>query len=262
MENLEKFKEWTIKTKKFPRDMNEILLERYLKTCEDDLVKAQNLLEHNLMLRKEGPQLFTNRDIMSEEIQTAMSVTKLTAFPKLTSENYRIFMTRIDPDPTHFDYLQSIRSALMLYDACDVMYDDEENKTIASGYIFIVDAKGMSFQHSMKAMKHFSTARLYTRYVQEAVPFVIKKMHVFNSSWVLDRMFKLFRPFIKKEIYEMINFHTEGPHLMTNYLPKEFLPSDYGGDLQPIDEIHKDFIKKIEGKREYLMNDDNWKLLQ
>lgn len=50
------------------------LLLRYLKVNDNDVEKAQKLLEYNLTLRKSAPQLFTNRDFFSDEIQNAKNM--------------------------------------------------------------------------------------------------------------------------------------------------------------------------------------------
>lgn len=47
-----------------------VLLQRYLKVSDNKLADAFALLKDGLELRKRSPDLFTNRDLMSKEIQT------------------------------------------------------------------------------------------------------------------------------------------------------------------------------------------------
>jgi hypothetical protein len=49
-------------------------LMRFLKVCDNDLTKAQELLMFNYKLRSSAPNLFTKRDIKAEEIQTAADI--------------------------------------------------------------------------------------------------------------------------------------------------------------------------------------------
>lgn len=51
---------------------DDILLQRYLKVYDNgDLRKSQDLLKFNLDIRKTGPQIFKNRDILSDKTQVA-----------------------------------------------------------------------------------------------------------------------------------------------------------------------------------------------
>lgn len=51
-----------------------MVLLRFLKTENDDLEKAQKLLDFCLRMRAENPLFFTNRDFLSPEIQNALNV--------------------------------------------------------------------------------------------------------------------------------------------------------------------------------------------
>lgn len=53
---------------------DDALLQRFLKVNDNNVKKAQELLEYNLRSRQKAPQLFTNRDILAEEIQIAADV--------------------------------------------------------------------------------------------------------------------------------------------------------------------------------------------
>ena len=50
------------------------LLQRYFKVCSNDSSKALDLYKSNLALRKEGPQLFTDRDVLSDQIQNISKI--------------------------------------------------------------------------------------------------------------------------------------------------------------------------------------------
>lgn len=51
--------------------IDQVLLERYLQINFNNVDNAIRLLKHNLVMRQKAPYLFENRDIMSNEIQTA-----------------------------------------------------------------------------------------------------------------------------------------------------------------------------------------------
>jgi len=73
-------------------------------------------------------------------------------------------------------------------------------------------------------------------------------------------MFALIRPFLNKELLEVIYFHTQGLESLYEHVPKALLPTELGGVLGPVNEIYQKFLKFVVSKREYLMNDYNWKI--
>lgn len=77
----------------------------------------------------------------------------------------------------------------------------------------------------------------------------IKKLHFVNMSSVFERIFTLIRPLMKKEIIDVLHFHRGGLESLYEHVPKGLLPSEYEGDLGPIKNIHKDFMKLVEAKR-------------
>lgn len=139
--------------------------------------------------------------------------------------------------------------ALMMFDARFTEYDDPSAEKIASGECFIIDSKGTSFRHFLNMVKNVTTVRLYMKYIQEAAPFNIKKVHFINCSYVMDKMFALIRPLLNKELLQVIYFHTQGLESLYEHIPKALLPTDLGGELGDIREIYQQFQKMVVSKR-------------
>lgn len=71
----------------------------------------------------------------------------------------------------------------------------------------------------------------------------------------------IIKPFLNKEVLESLKVHTTFESLH-DYIPKELLPNEYGGDDYSLEEIHpqiKAWLEEDE-RREYLLNDENWKI--
>lgn len=174
--------------------------------------------------------------------------------PKLTKDKLQVTIGGFnDTDPNKFYYPDCIRLALMLFDTRFCSYDDEENKVIADGDIVVMDMQGMSFRHFFKVVAHLPTAKTYMHFLQEAAPLEIKQVNVVNPSAVIDRMFTLFRPFMKKEILDVLAFHRTLDTLHER-VGKEYLPAKFGGTCDiDLDDSYENYIKKIEDFR-YVSN--------
>lgn len=101
----------------------------------------------------------------------------------------------------------------------------------------------------MKAVTHLMTAKVYMKFLQEAVPMKIVESHIINPSAVVHRMFSLFKPFIKQELLDSFFFHQDLESLYKR-IPRELLPVEWGGNKEiSIEEVRKDYLKKMERNR-------------
>jgi hypothetical protein len=172
---------------------------------------------------------------------------------------------------------------LMMLDARYAMHDGD-NK-LADADILVIDLRGYNFKHFLNAARHVKTIFLYFKYIQESVPVATTAAHILNPSWVVDKFMALIRPMLKKEVAESFRFHSQGLESLHEFVPKEILPSEYGGDLGSINDLHADWMKEFENKRwefdfeigidkvmtlwsnyfnfrDYLMEESNWRITE
>lgn len=71
---LEKFIEWIDNHEELPKNLDRILLVRYLKASRFDLERAKNLLYKSLKFRTANPLIFTQRDPHSKEMQQIVEI--------------------------------------------------------------------------------------------------------------------------------------------------------------------------------------------
>lgn len=163
----------------------------------------------------------------------------------------------MDHDPDHYDVVENIKMFFMF---SDIRYITLDTIGLTEGEIGIMDFKGFSFRHFLKFVRNFSSIRLYLKYVQEAVPFRIHQNHFVNCSTALTKIINLIRPFVKREVFDVMHFHTSGFESLYEHVPREDLPFEYGGSAGKIDDFFKDWLAIVEKQREYLNDDLNWKL--
>lgn len=76
------------------------------------------------------------------------------------------------------------------------------------------------------------------------------------------KLIALVRPFLRKELFDVMHFHSSGYETLYEYIPKNMLPNEYGGNAGKLDEIHKKSLELVERQKEYLKDDKNWQLLE
>ncbi|KAL7036726.1 hypothetical protein ACKWTF_008912 [Chironomus riparius] len=245
---LKELKEWIRSYGKFPENIPDVLLERFLKVCDNDLNQTKDLMLLNYKLRSSAPNLFTKRDITSKEMQAACEVLRFCPMPKLTKDKKLVTIGGFNNlDPNAFNYADCIKMALMVFDTRFCSYDDPEKNEIATGEIVIMDMKGLTFRHFWKVLRNLMTAKFYMQYLQEAAPIRISQVNIVNPSPVIDKLFSLIKPFMKKETLDVLRFHNQGIETLLERVGLENLPVKYGGASNvDLDEVHQNYMKRIE----------------
>lgn len=115
------------------------------------------------------------------------------------------------------------------------------------------------------------------RFLEDGCPLHIKAIHVFNSASYLnliigeqlnnhqkhhiEKFNELFlamvKPFTRLKLLEKVHFHTSNINwddFYRDHIPKSHLPSDYGGELDTVEILHKkscEKLMKLEGYFKY-----------
>ncbi|XP_070509933.1 alpha-tocopherol transfer protein-like [Chironomus tepperi] len=252
-EILNKFQKWISTQSHLPQDIPKIVLIRYLQVYDFDIEKAKELLEINVRIRNKNQYIFTNRDINSEEIQRALNTVQVTSFPKLTKEKYHISGFRlINFDSHNFVTNDVVKYILMFQDMLNV------KSPMTRGDMCIFDAKGLTIWHLMKMVSGVNAIRLFMRYVQEAAALRLMQNHFVNCSTVLMKVISFLKPFMKKELSDVMHFHTSGFESLHEFIPKEYLPVEYDGTEESLDDYSKKTVSNLHDLRDYLIKDENF----
>lgn len=169
--------------------------------------------------------------------------------PKLLDNKCNVaYLGLIHYDASQFDYSRAVTMVMMMFDVTFSEYDESVPGRISANFMFIIDAKGFTLRHFLNVVKNISTVRLFMKYIQEAVPFHIKKLNFINGSFILDKLIALIKPFMSKELMEALVIHTSLDTLY-DLVPKDNLPSELGGDLGSKFELHQKFLELFVSKR-------------
>lgn len=110
-----------------------------------------------------------------------------------------MFSRLIDFDPSHFITADVLTNGFM------TLEEQIYNYGLMPGFISIMDATGVSFGHvgriNLVIMKKVIT------YIQEAFPIRLKAVYVINSSPIAETVFNLLKPFINKELIQLVKCH-------------------------------------------------------
>lgn len=246
-------KDWLSKQPHLPNDVDEIILRRFLTSCNYSLERAKRTIDLFFTIRSTAPELFCKRDPWAPEIRRVFEVTDMLPLPYKTKENYKVFIYRLkNPDMDLFNFVDAVKTFFMLADTR--LTEDED---IPAGEIPIFDSANVSLKFISKV--NLSVLRKYMLYTQEAMPIRLKQVHVINAPSYIGKLHAICKPFLKTEVAKLIKFHEPDSDTLYKDIPQDILPTEYGGKAGSVDQIKREWIKRIEAKREwFLTNDVRW----
>ncbi|XP_035793773.1 alpha-tocopherol transfer protein-like [Anopheles albimanus] len=239
---LKEIKQWLIGQPHLPAlEDHDIAL--FLHANYNNQQATQTTIENYCSSRTNYRDFFADRDIFSDSLQTALSIMMFAMLPGETKEGYKMVYSRLrTTDTTHFNHPQILKTMAM---CMDLWVKLEGN---ANGHILLSDMQGMHKGHltkfSMGAVKKQSF------YFQEALPIRLKQIHFINVNPLMNRIMFLVRPFMRKDVQEMINMHVTNDTLYS-VIPQESLPNEYGGKAGTFEEMDKSFKAKLYAHRDW-----------
>ncbi|XP_073847338.1 alpha-tocopherol transfer protein-like [Musca autumnalis] len=231
-------REWLDTQPHLPKDMDDVRLTTFLRGCKFSLEKVKKKLDMYYTMRNAIPEFFADRDIAREELNIVLDYAQIVTLPGLTPNGRRMtFIRGVDCDFQASQVNDAMKVTLMLGD----IRLAEENVGIA-GDIFILDAAVATASHFAKFSP--TVIKKFLICVQEAYPVKVKEVHVFNTSPLVDTIFKFVKPFVKEKLISRVHFHPDLESLYKS-VPKDLLPEEYGGKAGKIEDLISQWKAKL-----------------
>ncbi|EEZ98182.1 alpha-tocopherol transfer protein [Tribolium castaneum] len=253
-EDIGKIREWLTKQPHLPQNIDDVLILRFLHTCNYSLEQTKQLIDLFYTIRSQAPEIFGNRDPSDAASQEIFKIIDLVPLPKPTKDNHKLFIYRLaDPDPDKYNFVDSLRTFFMIADTRMVLETE-----FHSGEIPIFDMEGFSLRHLTKIT--LPVLKKYMLYTQEAHPIRLKQIHILNIPPFLDRCLALLKPFMKSEVASMLHFHLPNSETLFDYVSRDVLPAEYGGNVGKLSEMKDEWVKKVLAKKEYFADESRWRV--
>ncbi|KYQ49139.1 Alpha-tocopherol transfer protein-like protein [Trachymyrmex zeteki] len=248
MSDLQILKDWMEKQPHLPR-VEMLYLILFLHSNYYRIEPTKKTIDNFYTIRTLLPEVFSNRDpIAWKELRKVFSIMAAVPLEQKTKEGYVMTFTKfLDPNPNKFDYYECMKYLLMTCEVQTVIQGTNE------GLVIILDATGLSFSHI--ASINLMGLKKVLFYVQEAAPVRLKAFHVLNTIPIVDTLMNLIKPFLKKELMNLLHFHSS-METVKKFLPIEALPNEFGGKAGPIEEIAIKHIKLLEEFRDWFQYDE------
>ncbi|XP_070155656.1 alpha-tocopherol transfer protein-like isoform X2 [Polyergus mexicanus] len=234
LSDIQSLREWCEKQPHLPK-IEDSFLAMFLHSNYYRMQPTKNTIENYYTTRTHVPEFFSNRDPLGgKELRQAFKIAVM----------YGAFL---DVDPSRFVYNDNIKYFLMV---CDVWFLTEGTN---NGYIYFADASGLSFGHIARISPLGLKKYLY--YIQEAAPIRLMGIHFINAPPAMELLMNMMKPFMKKEMIDMIHFHSSLKSA-SEYVPIDSLPNEVGGKAGSMYKLAEIEVKKLEDHREWFLMDE------
>ncbi|KAL4712415.1 hypothetical protein ACJJTC_001576 [Scirpophaga incertulas] len=227
------------------------MVERILITAKGSLEKTKQRIDNLYKYRALAPELIQDRDKdLSPFCGDLWSFYRQAAMPKLY-KGHRISIIKFgDPDPNNFFTDILFRNTFMLGDI-RLQYD------YMLGEIWVIDIKHCVVGHLLRLnpiIMH-KTAQIF----QEGLGLRVTAMHVLNCPSFGQTLMTIMKQFFKPKLLDRTIFHKNLDDLY-KYIPKQYLPKDYGGDEPSLDEYRDMYDEEFrsENTKQFLLKCSNY----
>ncbi|XP_017781318.1 PREDICTED: alpha-tocopherol transfer protein-like [Nicrophorus vespilloides] len=229
--------------------IDELQVILFLNACYYSNEATKRCIDNFYTIRTHCPEFFANRNPKSKQLKEGLDISLHCPLPKLSPEGYTIFYNSfINNNPDFFVF----NTTLKLFDMVASLHLQEYGTS--NGHIIIVDLEGCTLTHVMKL--GLLSMKKYLIYLQDAIPFRLKGFHFVNAVPFMDKIMAIMKPFMKKELMDMLQIHTSPNTNLFNSIPKECLPQESGGSCGPIKNIFDDYRKNINENVKFFVEEE------
>ncbi|XP_063541338.1 alpha-tocopherol transfer protein-like [Cydia strobilella] len=239
---IELLRNWMQKQEYFnKKDQSDTYFEKLLVVSKGSLERSKIRLEKICTLRTIWPMYFTLKDFnyFTEDFKTYNSV----HLRDVTEDGSRVSLSKVKDTKTLTSDLL-IRFVTYAVITCEyAMAHDYPN-----GLVAILDFRDVNLIDLLAfSTRHFTLLQQCLTILKDGYGMRLKGLHVLTMSKATDALVTFAKQLLPKKLAGRLHVHRDMDTLY-NFVPKEILPSDLGGDALSLSELHETFINELFSK--------------
>ncbi|KAL0266664.1 UNVERIFIED_CONTAM: hypothetical protein PYX00_009148 [Menopon gallinae] len=237
-------RDWLKKQPHLPQNLTNEQLLVFLQSCYNSVEQTKTKIDNHFTMRTHAPEIFTSRSIQSKEVTQALRVARVSPL-KIPNGHNVIFVDCVDPNVENYNLTAVLKATGMAIDTLIRYYPREDN------VVLVFDMRNSVLAHVLRT--NLVTLKKGMLFVQTSLPFRLTEIHVINAFPLIHQIQTMLKPFINSELSKLIHIHMQdNMDSFYKYIPKKYLPKDYGGESMSLQELNDILKKMIKEQEPYL----------
>ncbi|XP_068204370.1 alpha-tocopherol transfer protein-like isoform X6 [Palaemon carinicauda] len=251
--DIQHIRDWLKKQPHIKARTDDWTILRFLRGCKFSLEKTKQKIDMFYTCKSMCPEWYTNRDPQDKKLRAILEMGGLLPLNGVSVRGARPVIFRmglpLDIDYTVDDLTRANQNVL------DVLFDEDESIGI-NGIEIIADVKHMTL--GFVAQMTPSYIKKAATVMQEGYPMRPKGLNYINTPAAFDTVFNIFKSFMKEKMKKRVHIHGSDLESLYKQVPKECLPVEYGGTNGTIEEIKDYWLKRVDARRDWLLEDEKY----
>ncbi|GFR22886.1 alpha-tocopherol transfer protein-like [Trichonephila clavata] len=244
---LKQFRKRLLGDKKLKCPTDDEFLIQFLRARKYDVDKAMGLLHNHCNLIASHPEIFGKLD--KEKMDKLASSDVINVLPFRDNDGCLLLTVKLDHwDADHFNIeVLFCTFAAVLF--CLASYPANQ----ICGFHVLYDVKNYTFKQMRCVIPKYLT--FVTKALKNYLPIRFKSIHTINEGIVFHYSYPLVRLLLSEKIRSRIHLHGNKKEEIQQYIPKEIIPPEFGGDLinyndndwmtKELDKFYDGFLKRM-----------------
>ncbi|XP_076029000.1 retinol-binding protein pinta-like isoform X1 [Oratosquilla oratoria] len=252
-DDIEAIRQWLLKQPHITARLDDWTILRFLRGCKFSLERTKEKLDMFYTCRTAVPEWFKNRDPLDPKTKQILDLGVFLPLPNYDNLGRRVVIIRSGRSNPKLQSIDEVFKATHLIS--DLMLEEDEQQTVA-GFVQILDLADVTAAHGLQ-MSPALVKKAMTVW-QDCYPTRPKGINYINTPPGFETIFNLFKSFMKEKMKKRVHVHGSDLESLYKQVPRDILPIEYGGTNGSVDDITRYWAKKVEDKRDWLLNDEKF----
>ncbi|XP_028155799.1 alpha-tocopherol transfer protein-like isoform X2 [Ostrinia furnacalis] len=204
-----------------PHRMDDEFLIRFLRARNFVPQRAHRLMVNYYQFKEDNPELFEN--VFPMDLHNIGDAHVIAVPPYKDQEGRRLIFFRIGCwDPKTIPIEDLFKGTIMALELGLL-----EQRTQILGGVALFDLEDIGTQHAWQITP--SVAARIVKLLVSSFPASTHAIHIINHSWLFDKIYNIFKPFLNADMRSRIFFHGYDNSSLHKHIHPDHLPERYGG---------------------------------
>ncbi|XP_071056253.1 alpha-tocopherol transfer protein-like isoform X1 [Onthophagus taurus] len=218
--------EWLKYQNHLPNEIDEKLLENFIRLCKFDVGKIKKKLDLYFISREKFKLFYENREMPREYLQKFYISKFMCYLPSLTENGYRMVLVQ-PKDIEDLNFNSVLKYGTILFDY--LLHED-----LSSGVVIIYDFKNVTA--SLMAKVDLIAMHNYIKMYVDVLPFRIRSIHILNLHPIAMPAVIILKAILAQKLKERLMVHKNFEDFYKE-IPKNLLPVEIGGTNSTLEEL-------------------------